>query len=231
MNLEKLESSLFLANVMYGLEMNPDDFIEIALVAWNRIGNKYHRLYRFDTRIDHNSLTVELPCNADIVEAVTYNFEDWDYTANDRVNGDRESQFIETYIESRKAFRNPMYLRGKLARFTQQGQTLHFDKDYGNIHVLYKGIFIDEDGLPYINDKERDAIACFVAFTYKFKQGWQSNNPNLINLAQTLEAKWKKLCDQARVPVQFSQNEMDEILDAAVSSNRKIFNKPYKPWN
>ena len=40
MNLEKLESSLFLANIMYGLEMNPDDFIEIALVAWNHIGNK-----------------------------------------------------------------------------------------------------------------------------------------------------------------------------------------------
>lgn len=231
MNLEKLESSLFLANIMYGLEMNPDDFIEIALVAWNHIGNKHHRNYKFNGSIDHDSLSLELPCNAEIVEAVTYNFEDWMYTSNDRVNGDRETQFVETYIESRKAFRDPLYLRGKLAKFTQTGTTLHFDKDYGDVHVLYKGIFVDEDGLPYINDKEKEAIACFVAFTEKFRQGWSSNNPNLIQMAQVLEQNWKRLCDQARVPVQFTQNEMNQILDAAVSANRKIFGKSFKPYN
>lgn len=44
-----------------------------------------------------------------------------------------------------------------------------------------------------------------------------------------LESRWYKLCDAARVPEHISQNEMNKILDAKTSWNRKIFNKSYKP--
>ena len=44
-----------------------------------------------------------------------------------------------------------------------------------------------------------------------------------------LEAKWNRLCDAARVPEYLNQNEMNEILDAKHSWDRKIFNKSYKP--
>ena len=33
------------ANLLYGLEMNEDDAVEIGLIAWNKIGNKQCRLY------------------------------------------------------------------------------------------------------------------------------------------------------------------------------------------
>ena len=44
--MEKFGYAMFLANQMYGLEMLPDDFEEIGLVAWNMIGNKKQKLYR-----------------------------------------------------------------------------------------------------------------------------------------------------------------------------------------
>ena len=73
------------------------------------------------------------------------------------------------------------------------------------------------------------AIATYCAYVLKFKEGLKTNNSNIIKVAQLLEDKWKKLCDAARVGESISQNDMDQILDAKTSWNRKIFNKSYKP--
>ena len=57
----------------------------------------------------------------------------------------------------------------------------------------------------------------------------RTNNKATLEMAEILERKWRTLCSQARVPQSVSQNEWNEILDAKVNWNRKIFNKSYKP--
>lgn len=173
-------------------------------------------------------MTVELPCNCDIIEAVTYDFEDWRYVTNDTVNGDYQSQFIENYIEGRKLYTNPYYISGKFTKYERINDTLYFDKDYGSVNILYKGIILDEEGLPYVSEKEKEAIACYLAYTKRFKEGWKTHNQNMIQEAQLLEQRWYRLCDAARIPQYINQNEMNEILDAKTSWNRKIFNKSWK---
>ena len=216
------------ADLLYDLDISPETFEELGLIAWNKINNKQYRLYKYVAEIDKTSLTVELPCNCDEIEAVTYSFEDWNYTTNFTVNGDYQSQFIEQYIEGRKLYSNPFYISGKYAKYQRVGDTLYFDKDYGSVMILYKGVVLDDDGLPYLNPKEVDAIACYCAMTQKFKQGWKLNNQGMLQEAQLLEQRWYKLCDAARVPMYINQNDMNEILDAKTSWNRKIFNKTWK---
>lgn len=227
--MENFNSIIAQAHLLYGVDMNEDDAIEIGLIAWNKIGNKQHRLFRFRTNIDCDTLSVELPCNCDRVEAVTYDFEDWKYTSNDTVNGDYQSQFIENYIEGRKLYSNQLYISGKYAKYEQVGDVLYFDKDYGHVNILYKGIVLDDDDLPYLSNKEVDAISCYLAFTKRFKEGWATHNQAMLQEAQLLEQKWLKLCDAARVKNYLNQNDMNKILDAKASYNRKIFNKSYKP--
>lgn len=227
--MENFNSAMFMANLLYDLEMQPEDFEEIGLIAWGLIGNRQTRLYRFKGRVNCVDNSLDLPCNVDIIEAVTYNHEDWNYTTNVNANGDYNSQFVETYIEARKLYDNPLYIPGKYAKFTQSGNTLYFDNDYGDVNVLYKGIIVDDDGLPFINEKEKLAIATYCAYVKKFKEGLITNNANIIQAAQLLEQKWLKQCDAARVPIYLNQNEMNEILDAKTSWNRKLFNKSYKP--
>lgn len=219
-----------LANILYSLEMTPEDFEEIGLVAWNKIGNKQIRLYRFIGKIDCN-LQIELPCSADIIEAVTYGFEDWNYVTNLGVNGDYRSQFTENYIEARKTMKNPLYASGKFAKYTLiDDRTLLFDQNYGTVYVLFKSVMLDDEGLPLINEKEKEAIATYCAYVKKYKEALITNNSNIMQFAQLLEQKWLKLVDAARVPICVSQNEMDEILDAKSSWNRKRYNKSYKPY-
>ena len=217
------------ANSLYGLELEPEQFEELGLTAWNLIGNKTVRLYNYSANISCDNLSVQLPCNCDIIEAVTYNHEDWNYSTNKTVNGDYNSQFTEQYVEARKLYQSPLYISGKYAKYERVGDTLYFDKDYGKVNILYKGVILDEDGLPKVNEKEALAIATYIAFATKQKQGWITNNQNIIQLAQYLYQQWLKYCDSARVPLSIDQNTMNQVLDAKSSWNRKVYNKAYKP--
>lgn len=227
--LNNFKYGLTLANQLYGVDMLEDDYEETALIAWNFIGNKRCRLYKYSTSLDCNTLQIELPCNADIIEAVTHGFEDWNYTTNTTPNGDLNSAFVEGYIESRKAFNDPLYISGKYAHYERVGDTLYFNKPYGKINILYKGIIVDDEGLPQITDKEAMAIATYCAYTSKYKEGLMTNNTNIISIALQLKNEWNKFVDAARVPDYLNQNDMNEILDIGTRYDRKIYNKKYSP--
>ena len=83
--------------------------------------------------------------------------------------------------------------------------------------------------MPYLNEKEVDAIAAFCAFADTRKKALMTRDGNLFSLAQALEMNWKMKCTQARIPDYFSQNDMDEILNVRSSWDRKRYGKSYKP--
>lgn len=220
-----------LMETMFGVSAQEDDFEEIALVGWNLIGNKHTRLYRYSTCVDNCSEGVQLPCNCDIIEAVTTDFEEWNYSTNDTPNGDINSAFVESYIEHRKAFRNPLYAPGKLIRYERVGDMLYFDRPHGHINILYKGVILDSDDLPELTDKEALALATYTAWVIKFKEGLMTNNPQTIQIANTLKQQWDLRCDQARSDHYMSQNEWDEVLDAKTAWGRKEYNKSFKLYH
>ena len=74
--------AMFLANSLYGLNMDSDIFEELGLIAFNQIGNKRTRLYKTCLPVECGSNQVQLPCNCDMIEAVTYGFEDSNYVSN-----------------------------------------------------------------------------------------------------------------------------------------------------
>lgn len=219
-----------LLELQYGMDLDSDDAIDIGLIGWNKIGNKRYRLFRFRGRVDPKTHEVILPCNCpeDGIEAVTYDFEDWNYTDNLKVNGDYDSNFTEGYIEARKRLKDSFYMHGRYVKYDKGPGVIYVHDNIPVVNILYKGTLVNDEGLPYITNKEAEAIACYIAYTEKFKSGWQTNNQHTLQTAQLLEQRWIKLCDAARV-TKLNQNDMNEILDAKTSWNRKIYNKSYKP--
>ena len=59
----------------------------------------------------------------------------------------------------------------------------------------------------------------------------RTHNQAIIQEAQLLNQRWLQLCDAARVSEYINQNDMDKILDAKVTFNRKIYGKSFKPIN
>ena len=216
-----------LLDMLYGLELEDEDLEEIGLIAWNLIGNKTTRLYSYSTTINPDDNSIKLPCNASSIESVTIPCEDWSRVTNYSEQGDPRTAFIESYIESSKIFKSSYHVPGKLVKYYQTGDILYFPDNYGTVNILYKGIIMDGDGLPELSDKEANAIATYIAYVDKYKEGLKTNNGGLIQLAKDLEQKWLKQCDQARV-TNLSANDMNEILDIKVSWDRKSYGIGYK---
>ena len=222
--------AISLAQTLYDVEGDIEDLEEIGLVAYKFIGNTNTTLNRVVLDVNCEDGTVQLPCNVDIIEAVTYcNSEDWNYTSNIYEFGDLNSYNSENYIEGQKAFLDPHYISGKFVKYRRVEDKLYVNKGLGKVTVLYHSEYLDEDELPMINDKEAIAIADYIAYTITYKKALRTNNGALFQLSNDLKQKWLFHCDAARVAEHISQNEMDAILNAKTSWNRKIYGKSFKP--
>lgn len=226
MKLIDIRRAYTLANTLYGIES--DDFEETALYAWDLINCRHTRLYRFIADTDSDN-KIELPCNVDIIKSVhlpvpeAANADDWSEL-------DRDSILIEGYIDAHKHFEDPTYTRGKLVKYIEANNTLYFSHPYKNVMIVYKGILVDEDsGLPLVTEKEAQAIAAYIAYAFLYKDGIRRRDGNMINLAQDLYNKWLRLCNRARITDEFSDNDLDKILDAKTSWNRKAYSKTFTP--
>lgn len=223
-----------LLDLKYGIEIEDEDLEELGLLAWEKIGNQNVKLYRYKACIDPRDNSVTLPCNAlgntgeTIIEAVTLDFEDWDYVTNNSDHGDINSSFVEESIERRKYFTNPLYMSGKMISYEQVGNKLYFPHNYGVVNILYKGILADEEGLPELSNNEASAIATFIAYILKFRESLATNNKDVLEQANWLYTLWTRECDQARVTY-LNQNDMNNIFQAKNSWDRPMYAKSNKP--
>lgn len=220
------------ARDLYGLELEAIDFENIGLIAWDKISNARYRLYKYivePTEAEDGAFYVDLPCNCDIIEAVTADYEDYQKTSNSRLAGDNQSGWIEGYIESRKYNTNHLYMSGKYIKYFKEDQRIYLADRFDKVNILYKGVIVDESGLPSLNEKEVDAIAAFLIYTNMYKKAILTKDQATFNLAKDLEQLWLKKCTQARVDDYINQNEMDEILNVSTSWDRKRFGKSFKP--
>ena len=228
--MEDIHTALFQANLLYGIEMDDSDFEEVALIVHKLIGNKNYKLYHYIGHIDPETRSVELPCNCDLIEAVTYSWEDWSHTSNKYEYGDLNTSFIEQYVEAQKHFTDSLYHRGKFVKYHRVGDNLYVDEPGGGpIHILYKGEVVDDTGMPYVNDKEIMAIATYVAYVQYYKEGLKTKNSATVQMAADLKNKAMVQIDQARTPEYLSQNDVDEILEVKTTYNRKVHGRSFKP--
>lgn len=217
---------------LYGLELNPDEFETLGLIAWDKIGNKQLRWYKYQTeptQTESGEFYVDLPCNCELIEAVTADYEDYQKTTPTTLAGNNQSGWIEGYVESRKYNTAFNYSSGKFIKYAREGNSLRLADKFNLVNILYRGVIVDPEGLPYLNEKEIDAIAAYCAYAIDYKQARLTRDQFTFQLAQLSEQKWLKLCTQARVPDHITQNEMDEILNVQTSWDRKRFGKSFKP--
>lgn len=106
---------------------------------------------------------------------------------------------------------------------------MQLDRDYKDVLIVYHGVITDESGLPLINDKEMRAIALYVAYSNLYKEGLMKKDGNILNVANTMKQDWWKACNAARVTSNMTQNDMDAVLDAKYSYDRKQYGKSFKP--
>ena len=91
-------SAFSLVKTLYDLEPDVEDFEDLALTAYDLIGNKHTRLYRYVADTQHGEL--ELPCNAYDIESVHIPIVDAQVTSNKDIYHNFDSIVIERYIDA-----------------------------------------------------------------------------------------------------------------------------------
>ena len=129
-----------------------------------------------------------MPCNVDLIEAVYADVPDANTSCPISATGNLTNQFIEDYNESFKTTKHNLYDSNKLVHYRLEGDELVFTKDYDNVVILYHGVIVDEDGLPYLNDKEVQALALYCAYASLYKQSLVMKDGNTFQLATALKA-------------------------------------------
>lgn len=216
------------AKNLYGVEIDTESFEDLAIAAWELIGNKHTRLYKYTSATDNKEL--KLPCNVDIIESVHIPGVDAQLTSNqiDFVNMD--AVFVENYIDLWEHGESPFNGKGKYVKYKEGNNTLYFTKDYKNVTVVYHGIIVDdESGLPLVNEKELKAIAAFVAYSELLKESIRKRDRNVFAFAQQIQTDWLKRCSSARVVEHLTQNDMNDILDVKYRWDRKQYKKSLEP--
>ena len=211
----------------YGLNIDQLEFESSGMIAYDKIGNKQTEIKEFVGDVVNGES--ELPCDVTSIEAVFGNFIDSQKTSNKQRWPQVITNYIERYIEYWKYNKSLLYDYGVLLNYQMRENTLLFDKDYKNVLVLYRKQILDEEGFPYINSKEAEAIAAYCAYTDLYKQAIRTRDPNTYQMAQNIKLEWARLCERARVPEKVSQNDMNRILDVMTSFDRKSYGKSFKP--
>ena len=223
--MNKFYAAYALANSLYDVSLDPSSFEDMALNAWDLIGNKQTRLYKYTTSTENKR--IKLPCNVEILEAVFCPNLAAQTANNMSPTPDVSNIFIENYIEAWKTGKKSLYEPGSLVSYRQEGDELVFDKDYSNLTVLYFGIIVDEDGLPYLSEKETQAIANYLLYASLYKKALTLKDGNLLQLAMNAKNDWLRSCNAARAPKHLTQNEMNDVLDVKTRWDRKQYGKAF----
>lgn len=210
----------------YDITMDETTFENIAIHAWDHIGNKNYRLYRYCAVVEDKQ--VKLPCNITQIEAVLAN--QVDFIMPDNVSKWNYTNYeTEQYVESMHVNTEPFYSKGKLIDYQLIGNVLYFERTGFGITIIYKGVLADDTGLPTLNFKEVDAIAKYCAFVSMQKKAFTTKDQSAFQMAQMLRQQWQFAVDDARTPIVLNQNDMDRLLDVQTSWNRKKFGISFKP--
>ena len=97
MELHNIKSAYSLANTLYSISMDPNDFEDVALNGWELIGNKHSELVREILHPQGNK--VKVPCGAIMIESVHLPCPDYQTTSSSSNTILFENAYTERYSD------------------------------------------------------------------------------------------------------------------------------------
>ena len=120
MDLFNFKTAYTQARELYGVELIPDEFESLGMIAWEKIGNKMEHLGEITLpikKLDNYNGIVELPCDVDKIEAVYLDLPDYQATSNVAETPLVYNQYVEKYIDLRRGENtSSIYRSGKLVK-------------------------------------------------------------------------------------------------------------------
>ncbi|MCK5788270.1 MAG: hypothetical protein KAH32_04700 [Chlamydiia bacterium] len=225
----------------YGLTMPESDFIEEAYLALRDINSTPVKIYyHVDKPTNRDEMLLTVPCNLSRIISITAaplnsdGYKDYEpYRKSSRI-GHKENMNTLTGNTNMKTYHfndAPYTGLGSYIEFEWVDETTIkildtrlWDKE---IHIVYEGVVVDNEGLPMITLKHARAIAAKVALTIVTHRMFRGD-PTVGNLLPFLQQESGRLVQAAAIPEHITDNELDKWLNERVRHDRKRYNRSFK---
>lgn len=221
---------------LYPVKMSEDRFIEKAYITWLDLPDRHTSAHVYIGEVGADN-QLELPENVEYISAVTlpsyikdslyglnyfyyYNgsvlydmyFDniEWDSYRMDKSLSDRYGSNVTFNL-----------LEDNVITFPQG------DFSGNSIAVLYKGLIVDDNCDPLLYKNEISAIAANVAYM-DFRFSALNMEPGKDKMLSFLKQEAEIAMAKAGIAENITQNQIDQMLNVAVSMDRKVYNSNYK---
>lgn len=241
-HVQNIRAGIPVMNMQYGVTIDEYDYIDMAVDALRDI--KHFGITEYVAFVPVNlEGYAKIPCNATIIDAVTASkmgkkvFHDR-LLSDMETTADTDNYFLQQEIMNNIGYGTNYVTRPNLANAYGEGYLSYFltnDKRIkvdmvhkgSTIAIAYKGISVDPEGYPLITRKQANAIAAIVAKNVLTKRAYRGDKI-AISMLELAMANSARLKQAASIPERMTDNEIDTMLDAQTTFNRKTYRRPTK---
>lgn len=241
-HVQNIRAGLPVMKSIYGLTTDEYDYIDTAIDALRDIKHFGITEYVAYSPVNADGYA-PLPCNATIIDAVTTAKMGKKVFKDRLVSEIQLTADNDTYYLQQEVMNNLGYGAGFLARpglvdmfgdgyisyYLTNDKKIKVDKAYAKetIAIAYKGISVDAEGYPLITRKQANALAAIVAKNILTKRAFRGEKA-AISMLELAMANSARLRQAASIPERITDNEIDQLLDAQTTFNRKSYGRPTK---
>ena len=232
-----IRAGLSVLKTMYSLHMDEYDYLDIAVDTLRNIKHFGTTEYVSFITVDSSGKAM-LPCNMDSIDAVTTEEMGRKAFAT-RVQFDMDGIVgTDTFYSMEGTMKalglsGPSGLAGAFGKgyisYQLEGKAIRVSSGYEGqrIALAFTGISTDLEGLPMITRKQSNALAAVAARVIAVR-GANKGDKNLASMVEYYTGISGRLTQAASIPEDLTDNELDEVLNAKTSFNRKSINRPTK---
>lgn len=224
--------------LLFGKSTTLDEVIDVTDLALKAIGNKAQELYILRTTV--KDYKVPFTCDMYMIKSITKstpfnNFsliQDKYYVVN-TINGNTipvvnvlsstgeylgQVGALAVVPPDKNVVGNPV---GEYVDYNLQPDRIVFNEDAIEVDIIYRAPLVDPNNLPMVDEKTVTAICYYINYLDTQRKYFSKiADQNMYQLALQLKDKYVGL---ARVGDVFSDNDLDKLLNHAVSLGRKMY--------
>lgn len=232
-----IRAGIMVLKTMYGMHIDEYDYLDIAVDALRDIKHYGTTEYVMYPTVGKDGKVI-LPCNMNSIDAVTTEHMGKKAYATrvlydmDGIVGTDMYYTMESIMRNLGREWNPGlggFLGEGYISYQLEGKEIVVDKKHAGrkIAVAFTGMTIDLEGYPIITRKQSNALAAVSARVLSVK-GANGGDKGMASMVEYYTGLAGRLVQAASIPENFSDNELDEVLDCMKSFNRKSYNRPTK---
>jgi len=233
----------------YGLHIDEWDYIDLAVNALRDIRHFGTEEYIAITTVPKNGI-IPIPCNAETVDAVCTSLvarkafgSRMPYALLDNYGNDVYIAAAKVMDVVRTGYSSLSEVRSRPYSKDFPGMSLLREDGYIDYHlgkgaitvgvslagtdigIAFTGIMVDLEGYPMITRKQANALAAISAKSIAIKAAIRGDK-NMASMLEFLITESARLKQGASMAEEINDNEIDELLDAKTTFNRKSINRP-----